>query len=191
MNLRNHDTNSQKEAFMDEEKVYQCIGEFTVSFQYLENKLREIGWFILDPERNEWPPKGLRNLTNHDLIEKVYSLFIEALPNCDLDQELEQDFRMSLDSCVGALHSLRRDRNRILHSAFIELKAGGEVQSILRSNPKIGFDEETGDSILDQENLTSDSFNREMKRMADIALFLNQAYLQLIHKYKKSRGQGT
>nr|WP_057929649.1 hypothetical protein [Burkholderia ambifaria] len=35
----------------NEQAVYQRIGEFTVSFQWIENKLREIGWFILDPER--------------------------------------------------------------------------------------------------------------------------------------------
>lgn len=48
----------------DEALVYQRIVEFAVSFQWLENKLREIGWFIMDPERKDWPPKGLRALTN-------------------------------------------------------------------------------------------------------------------------------
>lgn len=167
----------------NEEKIYQRIGEFAVSFQWIENKLREIGWFILDPERAEWPPKGLRNLTNNDLINKVHFLFIEALPKCNLDEDLALDFKKSVDSCADVLHKLRKDRNRILHSAFIELKAGGEVQAILRSNPQLGVDEETGESIFDQEYLKADSFEKEMGQMAEISLFLNRAYLQLIHRY--------
>lgn len=59
-----------------EELIYQRIGEFTVSFQWIENKLREIGWFILDPDRANWPPADLRNLTNEKLIDRVHGLFV-------------------------------------------------------------------------------------------------------------------
>ncbi|GMQ83832.1 MAG: hypothetical protein BMS9Abin06_0575 [Gammaproteobacteria bacterium] len=83
-----------------EEKLYKRIGEFAVSFQWLENKLREIGLFILDPERSEWPPKSLRNLTNEKLIDKIHDLFIEALPKCKLSDELEIEFKESIDSSV-------------------------------------------------------------------------------------------
>jgi hypothetical protein len=167
----------------DEEKIYQRIGEFVVSFQWLESRLREIGWFILDPVRSEWPPKDLRNLTNEKLIDKVHKLFIEALPKCKLSTELETEFRDSFDRCVETLHQLRRDRNRILHSAFIELKAGGEVQELMRSNPRLEVDEETGEPLFDQEYLRPDSFDKEMSKMAQAGFFLNRSYTQLIHRY--------
>jgi len=166
-----------------EDLVYQRIGEFAVSFQWLEDKLREIGWFILDPERSQWPPAGLRNLTNEKLVDGVHQLFAEALPKCKLPHDLEADFKNSFASYAKLLHQLRRDRNRILHSAFIELKVGGEVQGLLRSNPKIQVDEETGEALFDQEILTPESFSKEMKMMADVALFLDRAYYQLIHRY--------
>lgn len=168
---------------LHEEHVYQRIGEFAVTFQWLENKLREIGWFILDPERSRWPPAGLRNLTNEKLVERIHALFLQALPKCRLPHDLEADLRDSFASSVKALHQLRRDRNRILHSAFIELKAGGEFHGILRSNPKLEIDEETGEVMFNQEPLTSDSFSREMKMMAKVAVVLNRAYIQLIHRY--------
>lgn len=167
----------------NEALIYQRIGEFAVSFQWIENKLREIGWFILDPERSHWPPAGLRNLTNEKLIERVHELFVQALPKCRLDQELEEDFKQSFASAVNELHKVRRDRNRILHSAFIELKAGGEVQGLLRSNPKTQVDEETGETMYDQELLSPESFSNEMKMMAEVAMFLNRAYIQLIARY--------
>lgn len=166
-----------------EERVYQRIGEFAVSFQWIENKLREIGWFILDPERSKWPPTGLRTLTNEKLVDRVHKLFVQALPKCKLPHDLQTEFKESFASCVTVLHQLRRDRNRILHSAFIELKAGGEVQGLLRSNPKKYVDEETGEALFDQELLTAESLSMEMRKMADAAVFLNRAYVQLIHRY--------
>lgn len=167
----------------NEDIVYQRIGEFTVSFQWLENKLREIGWFILDPERSQWPPTSLRNLTNEKLVDKVHELFVDALPKCRLPHELEAELKELFSSAANSLHLLRRDRNRILHSAFIEFKAGGEVHGLLRSNPKTQIDEETGETLFDQEWLTAESFSSENKMMAEVALFLNLAYLQLIARY--------
>ena len=70
-----------------------------------------------------------------------------------------------------------------MHSAFIELKAGGEIQGLLRSNPKIQLDEETGQPLFDQELLSPDSFENEMKAIGESAIFLNRAYLQLIARY--------
>ena len=166
-----------------EQLVYQRIGEFAVSFQWIENKLREIGWFILDPDRSKWPPTDLRNLTNEKLVDRVHELFVEALPKCKLSKALEADFKDAFASSVMRLHQLRRDRNRILHSAFIELRAGGEVQGLLRSNPKLQLDEETGELLFDQELLTAESFTTEMKGMAELSVFLNRAYMQLIHRY--------
>ncbi len=167
----------------DEGLVYQCIGEFAVSFQWLENKLREIGWFIMDPDHKDCPPKGLRKLTNEKLIDKVHELFLQALPQCRLEQELEADFKTSFTACAKALHQLRHERNRILHSAFIELKAGGEVAGLMRSNPRVTIDEETGSVLYDQEILKPESFANEMRRMGEAAMFLNQAYIQLIHRF--------
>jgi hypothetical protein len=60
----------------DTDKIYQRIGEFVVTFQWLENKLREIGWLILDPARAEWPPKALREESNFALVNNVETLYI-------------------------------------------------------------------------------------------------------------------
>jgi hypothetical protein len=167
----------------NEQLVYQRIGEFAVSFQWVENELREIGWFILDPDRSKWPPTDLRNLTNEKLVDRVHELFVQALPSCKLPTALEENFRDSFASAVKKLHQVRRHRNRVLHSAFIELKAGGEVQGMLRSNPKLQVEEETGDVLFDQELFTAESFTAEMQVMAELSLFLNRAYLQLIQRY--------
>lgn len=131
----------------------------------------------------EMAPPDLRNLTNEKLVDRVHELFLQALPKCKLPQALEADFKDSFSFSVERLHQLRRDRNRILHSAYIELKAGGEVQGMLRSGARFQVDEETGEPLFDQELLTDKSFISEMKAMAELELFLNRAYTQLIHRY--------
>jgi hypothetical protein len=56
------------------ETTYQALGEFVIVFQWVENLYRQIGWFILDPERKQWPPMQLRQETNHQLINMVTDL---------------------------------------------------------------------------------------------------------------------
>jgi hypothetical protein len=67
-------------------ETYQAIGEFVIVFQWVENLYRQIGWFILDPERKQWPPMQLRVETNYKLINTVTDLFVDltklhAFPN--------------------------------------------------------------------------------------------------------------
>lgn len=168
---------------MDEAKTYQRIGEFIVCFQFIESQIREIGWYILDPGRKDWPPRLLRKESNAALFEKVEKLFLAALPRCGLGAELEADFRVSFVESGGRFHSLRRARNTILHSAFIELKSGREVWGLLRSNPQISFDPETGETLFDQESLSENSFADEFLEMADLAIFFSRCYIQLIHRF--------
>jgi len=168
---------------MDQDKIYQRIGEFVVSFQGLENLIREIEWFILDPGRENWPPMDQRNETTAILFTKVEELFLDALPRCQLDSELEADFRRSFAVNAERFRNLRRARNKILHSAYIELKAGGEVHGVMRSNPKLIMDSETGEPLFDQELLSEKSFEKEFREMAELFVFFNMCYKQLIQRF--------
>ncbi|MCK4294597.1 MAG: hypothetical protein KAY65_15460 [Planctomycetes bacterium] len=168
---------------MDEDKIYQRIGEFVVSFQWLENRIREIGWFILDPSRENWPPMALRNERTAVLFKNVEKSFLDALPRCRLDPDIEADFSNSFAKNVERFRNLRRARNKILHSAYIELKAGGEVRGVMRSNPKLTKDSETGKPLFDQEMLSEKSFAEQFRQMAELALFFNRCYTQLIHRF--------
>jgi hypothetical protein len=167
---------------LDEAKVYQRIGEFVISFQWLENRIREIGWFILDPGRKNWPPTDLRDDSTAVLFKKVEKLFREALPRCRLDPELENEFRTSFTKNAIRFSNLRRARNKILHSAYIELKAGGQVHELIRSNPRLDVDSETGEPLFDQEILSENSFKFEFKEMAELAMFFSRCHMQLIHR---------
>jgi hypothetical protein len=81
---------------MDQDKIYQRIGEFVVCFQFLESQFRQIGWFILDPKRQKWPPTELRKESSSQLAERVNDLYQACLPSCRLPNEIElrESFRM-------------------------------------------------------------------------------------------------
>lgn len=160
-------------------EAYQSIGEFVVTFQWVENKYREIGWFILDPSRNNWPPTELRKETNAELINKVTKMFLELtnkykFPN---GAERAEDFRG-----LGTIfHDLRQFRNRLVHSTYLMLEAGGEVQGMVRSNPKTRVDDETGEIIFDQEFFSERVVDEKLKEVGDAVLRLSGYYIQLIH----------
>jgi len=166
-------------AEFDYDKLMQRIGEFVVSFQWMENKFRDIGWLIDDPERRNWPPTTLRNLTNFNLLNAVETKYCDLMDTLNIDDA--KDRKTAFNELVAKCHELRNYRNNLLHSAFIELKAGGDVMGILRSNPKITFDPATGDPVFDHEDLTEDSVISKMKEMGEPAMALNMTYMQLIH----------
>lgn len=162
-----------------QDRIYQRIGEFVVGFQWLETSLREIGWLILDPLRQEWPPTALRSIDNAALIDRVHELFVGALSKCNLGMELEAEYLAGFAACATELHRLRRARNRIIHSAYIELKAGGEIAEVMRVDNRLRTDED-GKLDLERECLSPKSFENEMAAITRAGLFLSRAYAQLI-----------
>lgn len=158
---------------------HQALGEFVAIFQWVEDLYRKMGWFILDPNRKSWPPIQLRKETSSQLINKVTDLFVGltqtyAFPN---GAEKANDILELRDR----FHELRHYRNRLLHSTFVELKAGGEVHGYIRSNPEIGVDSETGELIFDQEYFTADVIHAKLREHGSHFFRLNFLHVQLLH----------
>lgn len=163
----------------DLEKAYKSIGELVVTFQWVENKYRDIGWFILDPERKDWPPMELRKETTYDLMNKVLALFSDLVKDSSFpngDEKLEQFQKVTDD-----LQEFRKFRNRMLHSAYIEMKAGGEVVGLVRSDPKLAVDKDTGELIFDQEAFSEKVVHERLAEIGEPVIALGQIYIQLLH----------
>lgn len=163
----------------EENKLYQRIGEFVVSFQWIEHRLREIGWYCLDPYRRSWPPLALRSESNSELLEKVKKLFIAYLDKVAPSDA--ENRRTQFGNLIEECHNLRKYRNVLLHSAYIELKAGGEVIDLMRANLKIKKSDVSDEFIFDNEILTEESILGQMKIFAQTAFELNLYYTQLLH----------
>lgn len=167
------------------DRAYKSIGEFVVVFQWAEDQYRQIGWFILDPERENWPPVQLRKETNQELVDKVTELFVGLTQMYNFPNGPER--RADFEALRLQFHEMRKFRNRLLHSTYLELKVGGELRAYVRSNPKIGVDPDTGELIYDQEPFSEDVVHSKIKEYADAMFRLGDHYIQLIHWYPFER----
>lgn len=168
-----------------QDKIYQHIGEFVVSFQWLEDLFRQIGLLILESIGGPYKSDELRSASTAELVAKVEILFMEALPRCDLGDELEAHHRQAFIDAVATFGDVRRARNNILHSAFIEMKAGGDVVALMRANPRDEIHLSKGRPSL--EILSDASFAEEMKKMGEVAWSLGWSKMQLIHRLPRQQ----
>lgn len=165
-----------EQAEIDE--LYRRLGEFVVCFQWLEDRFRQIGWIILDPERTEWPPRAFREELNAQLLTKVERLFLELIDSLAIDQR--EETKADFSSLVVASHELRKRRNVLLHSAYIELKAGGEIQEIMRADSKVRKNA-SGQLVINTETLTPESMDALLTDVANVAVRVDMHYMGLIH----------
>jgi len=127
----------------------------------------------------------LRTETNQKLIDKVTELFSYLTDTYQFPNGPAQS--TDFEGLRTEFHALRRFRNRLLHSTYIELKAGRELVGLLRSNPKIGVDTETGELIFDQEPFTEAVVHKKLKEVADAAFRLGMHYTQITHWFPFDR----
>lgn len=81
----------------------------------------------------------------------------------------------------STFHQIRRFRNVLVHSAYQEMKAGGEVIEMLRANPNPVVDSETGEISFEVEAFTEENISARLKQLAEPSFRLGQHYVQLIH----------
>jgi len=157
----------------DYDLLTQRIGEFVICFQWTENLIRQIGCLIVDPEHKNSPLLTFINLRNYDLLEDVkikYCNLMDAI-NIQDGEGRKLYFKKLINDC----HELREIRNNLLHSAYIELKAGDDVVALMRSNPKSA----NGNLIFDQELLSETSITNKIENLGKTTLKLNLIFSQL------------
>lgn len=162
-------------------QLYQSIGELVVATQWVECRYRELGWFIEDPERTTWPPRMLRKESLAQLIDVVTEKFGELIRTSTFANGGR--FAQIAESVRVAAHELRSYRNQVLHSAFIELKAGGEVVGYLRTDAKRGVDPDTGEFIGQLEDISEEAVRSKVATFSEACCQLNMMYVQAIHWY--------
>ena len=172
----------------DLDEVHQAIGEFVVFFQSIEDMYRHLGWQLVDPEKNSWPPRQFRREPNHELIDKVTDLFIGLTRRYRFSNGEEK--AAEAERLRSTFHALRKFRNRIVHSAYNEVKGGGQIVAILRSSPRITVDPDTGEVDYDQETFDPNTIRAEIARHAQPFFLLHALRLQLIHWHPYSQYEG-
>ena len=164
-------------AFDDIDDFHMALGEFLVSFQFIEQFYRQIGWLLSDPARLTWPPVTFRKGTNQQLIDGVTDLYLSVVESQGLPNGAPMVARIA--SMRDRSHALRKTRNILVHAAYIEMKAGREVVGYL--GPRLVVDPDTGDLTEVLEPMLAADIRRELVPAAEIAYALNLIHIQLIN----------
>jgi hypothetical protein len=128
------DANSPGPAdVLDPDGIYRRIGVYVVSFQHLENQLFQLCWFLTEPAYSESGRRALAEKTYSWLVgeagRRVYGFL------CSQGKD-ESDFARRFRSHLHECREIGRDRNRVVHSAYIRLEGGGELRGIVRSDAR-------------------------------------------------------
>jgi hypothetical protein len=160
---------------LDADAIYRQIGVYVVSFQHLENQLFQICWFLSEPCYSE---SGRR-----ELAEKPYGWLVGETGRrvydflCSQNRE-NSEFAEGFHTHLSQCHAIGKERNRIVHSAYIHLEAGGKLHGIVRSDMR--KDSQGPDVDFDQEYLTEQAFADELRQIAEVAIALSVDFRQLI-----------
>ncbi|MFT4155200.1 hypothetical protein [Parafilimonas sp.] len=145
----------------------------------MEKQIRNIGWFIKDPERKSWPTTTttLRKETNQQLLDKVCRMFCNE--SAKWYEKGVQFGPESFKNVIERVQNMRLYRNELMHAAYVELKGGDKIYGLLKSGIKKVKDKST----IESELLTESSIDAKMQNVALISFDLNLHYVQLIHSF--------
>jgi hypothetical protein len=160
---------------LDPDGIYRQIGIYVVSFQHLEDQLIQICWFLTEPPYSDTGRRPLVDHTYSSLIgetgRRVYAFL------CRQEKE-GSDFARRFHARLFRCREIGQDRNRVVHSAYVHLEGGDELRAIVRSDMR---KEKGGEGVeFDRQYLTTQSFDAELKRLAETVFELGIDLRQLI-----------
>jgi hypothetical protein len=168
-------TSSARADALDPDGIYRQIGVYVVSFQHLENQLFQLCWFLTEPAYSETGRRALAEKTYSWLVGETGRRVYDFLRSQGRE---ESDFARHFHSHLHQCREVGRDRNRIVHSAYIHLEGGGELRGMVRSD--MSKESGGGDVNFDQDYLTEQSFDAELRQLAEVAAKISFDLRQLI-----------
>ncbi|WP_026793239.1 hypothetical protein [Pleomorphomonas oryzae] len=163
------------EAVLESERLYNFIGKYVISFQWLEGKIDEI-YFLAKGAENRMP-------TIEWLSKKTIAQKIDGICSLIHDGETFRPVKIDgwydkVSSVVARLHQERDRRNSILHSKYLfDFLAIGIP--VLRTRAR----RQNEVVSLDQEYLSPDRCRQIMDEIGFLSFDLNMIFVQLLHVY--------
>ena len=163
---------------MNESKIYEELGKYIVCFQWMENKLKQIGWQLRTPEepfasRAYFSTKWFKNTVIE--VKDLFAKFLDDRNIQDKESHVET-FNKTMDECLSVADA----RNRLIHSTYVFFESGNEVLGMMRS--KLEKDIEDQNRVtFDQQDLSESSFNQPLRELAEVSFDLSHWHVQIIH----------
>jgi hypothetical protein len=170
----------------DANPMYEAMGKYVIAFQWFVNRLWLAASFAEHPSQNQSDRWALVDLSVGQLIsrfEKTATAFVLRWAPDEANS-----FSEVLKALVDKCHAARLQRNRLLHSAYVHLEAGGELYGIMRSDITWRGATDSDHPSFDQEIASPQLFAAELDNVVQTGIEVNQLYLQLIHWYGRTGG---
>ena len=169
-----HCEKPQTSAEVDADAIYRQIGIYVVSFQYLEDLLFQICWFFSESPYSE---VGRLRLVNKGFSALIGEAQRRAGDFLAADGRNNSDFSQNFRAHMGECRKIERERNRIVHSAYIHLEAGGELRGIVRSDMRKAKDGARVELV--RNYLTEENLEAELQRLVEVILNVSLDLRQL------------
>ena len=167
-----------KEVNADE--IYREIGLYVVLFQSLQDILFQICWVLAEPTNDPADRKQLSRMTFYELVSEAGRRVHTFLVSTGREKsDFGSEFAVRFHALLGRCRAIGHERNRVVHSGFVHLESFDRLRGIVMSDMRPGKGENP--VSIENEHLTSTSFDERQKKIADTALGLSMAKTQLIH----------
>jgi hypothetical protein len=165
----------------EEDAIYRQIGRFVVVFQALETELLQLGSFAIDPEHTGQGRHSLADLFYKTLVDRTGENVSRFL---DEHRPDVPEFRQRVEALLVRCRELGWHRNKVLHSAYLSLEAGGKFAALVRSDMRRSKGDGANAVVFDDEVMSEASLEEAMVDIADVALGIVRCRQQLIHWHR-------
>lgn len=165
---------------LDADAIYREIGLYVVLFQSLQDILFQICWLLAEPAYDLDDRKQLSRMTFYELVSETGRRVNAFLGSTGREtSEFGFEFAVRFHGLLRRCRGIGRERNRVVHSGFVHLESFDRLHGIVMSDMRPGSGEDP--VSIENEYLTSKSFDDRQKEIAETALGLSIAKTQLIH----------
>lgn len=167
-------------AVREAERLYEFVGRYVITFQWLEGKVEEMILLARGHENREETFEWLARRTNYDKVKELVAIVAGEETFREIDVAGWQE---RFDDVIARLHAERRRRNGLLHAQYLFdfLTTGAPVMrtDIDRTDTGVQFK---------QDELSPERCNEILEEVAVLSLDLNMVCVQLIHAYPNETG---
>ena len=165
---------------VDADEIYREIGLYVVLFQSLQDILFQICWLLAEPAYDPDDRKQLSRMTFYELVSETGHRVHTFLVSTGREKsDFGSGFAVRFHALLRRCRVIGRERNRVVHSGFVHLESFDRLHGIVMSDMRPGKGESP--VAIENEYLTSTSFDERQKEIADTALGLSMAKTQIIH----------
>lgn len=151
-----------------------------VCFQWLENQISQLAIQVLDPEHTGRADAFVIGRSFRDLVRSTDLAFARHVDLVDVDNASEH--KAKFHALMKRCEAVSQSRNRLVHSTYLHVEAGGELQTILRSKPGVRTGGAQGPRVeFDRAELSESSFQEHIRGAADCGFEVGQARVQIVH----------